>query len=42
MITNAAAGKNNVKALVYIAAFVPDVGETQGDLIDIPVARSCP
>ena len=33
VITNAAAGKSNVKALVYIAAFVPDVGETQGDLI---------
>ncbi|SEL28203.1 alpha/beta hydrolase [Streptacidiphilus jiangxiensis] len=33
VITNAAAGKDNVKALVYIAAFVPDVGETQGDLI---------
>jgi pimeloyl-ACP methyl ester carboxylesterase len=32
--TNAAAGKPNVKALVYIAAFVPDVGETQGDLIN--------
>ncbi|MFG2949802.1 alpha/beta fold hydrolase [Streptomyces adustus] len=33
VITNAAAGKKNVKALVYIAAFVPDVGETQGELI---------
>ena len=33
VITNAAAGKSNVKALVYIAAFVPDVGETQGELI---------
>ena len=32
--TNAAAGKSNVKALVYIAAFVPDIGETQGDLIN--------
>jgi len=32
--TNAAAGKSNVKALVYIAAFVPDVGETQGELIN--------
>jgi pimeloyl-ACP methyl ester carboxylesterase len=32
--TNAAAGKSNVKALVYISAFVPDVGETQGDLIN--------
>jgi len=31
--TNAAAGKSNVKALVYISAFVPDVGETQGELI---------
>jgi pimeloyl-ACP methyl ester carboxylesterase len=34
VITNAAAGKSNVTALVYIAAFVPDVGETQGDLIN--------
>ena len=34
VITNAAAGKSNVKALVYIAAFAPDVGETQGALID--------
>jgi pimeloyl-ACP methyl ester carboxylesterase len=34
VVTNAAAGKSNVKALVYIAAFVPDVGETQGDLIN--------
>ena len=34
VVTNAAAGKSNVKALVYIAAFVPDVGETQGELID--------
>ena len=34
VVTNAAAGKGNVKALVYIAAFVPDVGETQGELID--------
>lgn len=34
VITNAATGKSNVKALVYIAAFVPDVGETQGELID--------
>lgn len=33
VITNAAADKANVKALVYIAAFVPDVGETQGELI---------
>ncbi|GAA1568042.1 alpha/beta hydrolase [Dactylosporangium maewongense] len=34
VITNAAAGKSNVKALVYVAAFVPDVGETQADLIN--------
>ncbi|MFD3492279.1 alpha/beta fold hydrolase [Streptomyces sp. NPDC058690] len=34
VITNAAAGKGNVKALVYIAAFAPDVGESQGELID--------
>lgn len=34
VVTNAAAGKPNVKALVYIAAFVPDVGETQADLIN--------
>ncbi|WP_375483905.1 alpha/beta fold hydrolase [uncultured Jatrophihabitans sp.] len=33
VITNAAAGKSNVKALVYVAAFVPDIGETQGELI---------
>jgi pimeloyl-ACP methyl ester carboxylesterase len=33
VITNAAVGKSNVKALVYIAAFVPDVGESQGELI---------
>jgi pimeloyl-ACP methyl ester carboxylesterase len=33
VITNAAAGKPNVTALVYIAAFVPDVGESQGELI---------
>jgi pimeloyl-ACP methyl ester carboxylesterase len=30
VITNAAAGVPNVKALVYIATFVPDVGETLG------------
>jgi len=32
--TNAAAGASNVKALVYVSAFVPDVGETQGELIN--------
>lgn len=28
VITNAATGRDNVKALVYVAAFVPDEGET--------------
>jgi len=34
VITNAAAGLPNVKALVYIAAFVPDIGEQLGVLIN--------
>ncbi|MGW2161441.1 alpha/beta hydrolase [Nonomuraea sp. NPDC001699] len=34
VITNAAAGIDNVKALVYIAAFVPDEGEQLGVLIN--------
>ncbi|MER5338553.1 alpha/beta hydrolase [Micromonospora sp. NPDC002717] len=34
VITNAAADNPNVKALVYIAAFVPDTGEALGELID--------
>jgi pimeloyl-ACP methyl ester carboxylesterase len=33
VITNAAAGDPDVKALVYIAAFVPDEGEILGELI---------
>ncbi|MEU3302492.1 alpha/beta hydrolase [Streptomyces sp. NPDC006678] len=33
VITNAAAGNPQVKALVYVAAFVPDEGETLGRLI---------
>ncbi|MET8831998.1 alpha/beta hydrolase [Streptomyces sp. NPDC004610] len=33
VITNAAADNPNVKALVYIAAFVPDQGELQGELL---------
>ena len=49
VITNAATGRKNVKALVYVAAFVPDVGETAlalagkfpggtlGDALDQPV-----
>jgi pimeloyl-ACP methyl ester carboxylesterase len=32
VITNAAAGNPNVKALVYVAAFAPDQGETVGGL----------
>jgi len=42
VITNAAAGNPNVKALVYIAAFAPDQGETIGDLISRPVADPIP
>lgn len=33
VITNAAAGNPHVKALVYVAAFVPDKGEVLGELI---------
>ena len=33
MITNAATGKNNVKALVYVSALAPDAGETAKDLL---------
>jgi len=34
VITDAAAGNAKVKALVYVAAFVPDEGETLGGLIE--------
>lgn len=34
VITNAATGNPNVKALVYVAAFVPDQGERLGEIID--------
>lgn len=34
VITEAAAGNANVKALVYIAAFAPDAGETIGALLE--------
>jgi pimeloyl-ACP methyl ester carboxylesterase len=37
--TNAATGNDNVKALVYIDAFVPDEGETAGELV--ARGRSC-
>jgi pimeloyl-ACP methyl ester carboxylesterase len=33
VITNAATGNPNVKALVYIAAFAPDQGETSGGIL---------
>ncbi len=33
VITNAATGNHNVKALVYIAAFAPDAGETSGGIL---------
>ena len=43
VITNAATGADNVKALVYVDAFVPDVGETvfqilggSGSALDVP------
>ena len=39
VITNAAAGNPNVKALVYVAAFAPDKGESVGSLIAMPVAH---
>jgi pimeloyl-ACP methyl ester carboxylesterase len=32
VITNAATGRKNVKALVYVAAFIPDTGETALEL----------
>src|SRR5262249_39932312 len=33
MISNAATGKNNVHALVFVAALAPDAGETANDLL---------
>jgi pimeloyl-ACP methyl ester carboxylesterase len=33
VITNAAVGLSNVKALVYVDAFIPDEGETEFDLV---------
>lgn len=32
VITNAARDTNNVKSLVYVAAFAPDAGEAAADL----------
>ncbi|BCB78175.1 alpha/beta hydrolase [Phytohabitans flavus] len=34
VISGAATGNANVKALVYLAAFVPDTGEAVGELVD--------
>lgn len=43
VITAAAAGNANVKALVYIAAIVPDEGETVGDVFQrVPPHPSAP
>jgi pimeloyl-ACP methyl ester carboxylesterase len=36
VITNAATGNTNVKALVYVDAFVPNQGESLGDLASVP------
>lgn len=36
VITNAATGNANVKALVYVAGFIPDAGETASDLLKFP------
>jgi pimeloyl-ACP methyl ester carboxylesterase len=35
VITNAATGNPNVKALVYVAALIPDEGETGSDLLKV-------
>ena len=42
VITNAAVGAPNVKALVYVAAFAPDTGETLGALSNHPVEHPVP
>ncbi|MDH6523359.1 pimeloyl-ACP methyl ester carboxylesterase [Streptomyces sp. SAI-135] len=42
VITNAAAGDPNVKALVYLAALVPDVGETPFGPSDVPIEHPAP
>ena len=36
VVTNAATGNENVKALVYVEAFLPDEGETLGELLGTP------
>jgi pimeloyl-ACP methyl ester carboxylesterase len=42
VVTNAAAADPDVKALVYIAAFVPDTGESLASLSAQPVAHPVP
>jgi len=42
VITNAAAGNPNVKALVYLAALVPDAGETIFGPSDVPIKHPTP
>jgi pimeloyl-ACP methyl ester carboxylesterase len=42
VISSAAAGDPDVKALVYVAALVPDAGETLGELLAHPVAHPVP
>ena len=42
LITQAASGDPDVKALVYLAALAPDSGEVLGDLLKKPVAHPVP
>ena len=43
LITNAATGNPNIKALVYVAAFAPDLGETVGQLLAMnPGSQAAP
>ncbi|MBB4689194.1 alpha/beta fold hydrolase [Amycolatopsis jiangsuensis] len=42
VITNAAAGDRDVKALVYVAALAPDAGESLADLSAQPIAHPIP
>ena len=42
VITQAASGDRDVKALVYLAALAPDRGEVLGKLVETPVAHPVP
>jgi pimeloyl-ACP methyl ester carboxylesterase len=42
VITSAAAGDPDVKALVYVTAFAPEAGEPLGELLAHPVAHPAP